>query len=112
MTRGKPTSLFRRGEIIALRKMGMSFGGISRKVKLLKSTVKDICSKYFNNGAVECLPHTGRRKITSCREDMSLVKICSNGTITSTSMAYFFLQTINYNCKAAIEVCWSVWQKC
>ena len=54
----------------------MSFRAISRQVKLPKSTVKDICTRYFSTGAVECMPHTGRPKMTSCREDRALVRTC------------------------------------
>ena len=75
MARGKPTRLYNKGEVIAFRKIGMSFRAIARQAKLPKSTVMDICTRYFNTGAVECMPHTGRPKMTSPREDRALVKI-------------------------------------
>ena len=43
---GKPTSDFRKGQVVALKQDGKSVKEISRRLKLPKSTVLDIWKKY------------------------------------------------------------------
>ena len=65
MPRGKPTSMFQRGEVVALHKVKLSSSDISKMLRLPKSTVHDIIKKYKKNESVEDKPRSGRPKIST-----------------------------------------------
>ena len=73
MPRGKPTSEFHRGQIIALHQIKLSFRAISKQLKMPKSTINDIIQKYKKNKSVTDEPRVGCPKLSSTREDKSLV---------------------------------------
>ena len=50
MPRGKPTTDFVRGQIVALRQTGMTIREIAKKLKLPRTTVGDICANYKKSG--------------------------------------------------------------
>ena len=51
--RGKPTEDFIKGQIIALRRMGMTIRDVAKELKMSKSTVGDICIQHTGNLAAQ-----------------------------------------------------------
>ena len=52
MPRGKPTSEFQRGQIIALHQLKLSSRAISKQLKIPKCATNDIIQKYKKNKSV------------------------------------------------------------
>ena len=73
MPKGKPTTTFQRGEVVALHKVNLSCRDISKMLKMPKSTVHDIIKKYIKNKSVKDKPRPGRPKLSTPRADRSLV---------------------------------------
>ena len=67
MPRGKPTSDFTKGQVVALKQDGKSIREISRSLKLPKSTVLDIWKKSGNK------QRSGRPSLTTSRPNRALV---------------------------------------
>ena len=75
MPRGKPTSDFLKGQIVILRKEGISYGCIAKKIKVPKSTVIDVWKKYLKSGSTDDKPRTGRPSSTTSRQDRVLTRM-------------------------------------
>ena len=73
MPRGKPTSEFQRDQIIALHQLKLPSRAISKQLKIPKSTINEIIKKYKKNKSVTDEAQPGRPKLSSKREDRSLV---------------------------------------
>ena len=65
MPRGKPTSEFQRGQIIALHQLKLPSRAISKQLKIPKCTINDIIKKYKKNKSVTDEPRTGCPKFSS-----------------------------------------------
>ena len=75
MPRGKPTSDFTKGQVVALKQDGKSIREISRRLKLPKSTVLDIWKKYEKSGNTNNKQRSGRPSLTTSRQNRALVRM-------------------------------------
>ena len=74
MPRGKPTSDFVKGQVIALHNINYTLRQIAKHVKLPKSTVSDIIKRYRDTKCAGNKPRHGRNKLSTPRQDRSLVR--------------------------------------
>ena len=70
MPRGKPTSDFVKGQVIALHNINYTLKQITKQVKL---PVSDIIKRYRDTKCAGNKPRHGRNKLSTLRQDQSLV---------------------------------------
>ena len=64
-----------RGQIIALRQMGVRVGRVAERYDVTIRTVQRICRRHALSGNKSRLPRSGRRRKTAAREDRRLFRM-------------------------------------
>ncbi|OXA47906.1 Transposable element Tcb2 transposase [Folsomia candida] len=74
MSHKKEVSMEVRNKIVAYRENGLSFGKISDKVKISKTGVGGIISKWKNTGTVANRSGRGAKRKTTVRQDSAILR--------------------------------------
>ena len=74
MGKSKEISQDLRKEFVDLHKSGSSLGGISKRLKVLRSSVQTILRKYEHYGTTQLSYRSGRRRVLSPRDERTLVR--------------------------------------
>lgn len=81
----KETTVYERSNVIVLRNEGKSIRNISETLKIPKSTVQDIVTRYKKDPQFENAPGRGRKPILTQRDKLYLTRMVRKEPITSAS---------------------------
>lgn len=97
MSKCKQYTPKKRGAIVALFELGLSYAQIASRLKISRSGVGKICKKYQDSGSVDVGRRCGRPRCTSVRDD-SMIRRCAKVNPFTTTTE---IKTLNPNIRAS-----------
>lgn len=81
---GRPVPLDKAGQVIGYWRNGRSYTEISRELHLHRNTVYGVIKRFRERGTLVPRRSTGRKRITTARDDRTLFRIVRNNRRFST----------------------------
>ena len=78
LTMGRPVPLDKAGQVIGYWRNGRSYTEISRELHLHRNTVYGVIKRFRERGTLVPRRSTGRKRITTARDDRTLFRIVRN----------------------------------